>query len=85
MVILTLIPLLVISPITDEESKDLIINRINEELESSSKNQHTDITVTIGVSEYPHDARSLDALLDIADQNMYKHKFQKRNNTEIIG
>jgi diguanylate cyclase (GGDEF)-like protein len=68
---------LIIAPFTDENSKDILINRINKELKKSSEELNLDISVSIGTSEYPYDAKTLDVLLNIADQNMYKLKSQK--------
>jgi diguanylate cyclase (GGDEF)-like protein len=69
---------LIIAPFTDEKGKDKMIKRINKELKKSSEQLNIDISVTIGTSEYPYDAKTLDALLNTADQNMYKLKSQKR-------
>jgi diguanylate cyclase (GGDEF)-like protein len=68
---------LIIAPFTDEKGKEIIINRINKELKKSSEELNIDISVSIGTSEYPSDAKTLDVLLNIADQNMYKLKSQK--------
>jgi diguanylate cyclase (GGDEF)-like protein len=69
---------LIIAPFIDEKGKDIMIKRINKELNKSSEELNIEISVSIGTSEYPHDANSLDVLLNIADQNMYKQKSQKR-------
>jgi diguanylate cyclase (GGDEF)-like protein len=71
---------LIIAPFTDEEGKDIMIKQINKELMKSSEELNINISVSIGTSEYPNDAKTLDVLLDIADQNMYKLKSQKKNN-----
>lgn len=68
---------LIIAPFNDEKNKDMIINRVNKELKKSSEELNINISVSIGTSEYPNDARKLDTLLNIADHNMYKVKFQK--------
>jgi diguanylate cyclase (GGDEF)-like protein len=68
---------LIIAPFNNEKNKDMIINRINKELKKSSEELNIDIFVSIGTSEYPNDARALDTLLNIADDNMYKVKSQK--------
>ena len=65
---------IIIAPFTDEKSKDLMINQINNELRKSSEELHIDISVSIGTSVYPDDSKTLDGLLKIADQNMYKQK-----------
>jgi diguanylate cyclase (GGDEF)-like protein len=71
---------LIIAPFIDEKGTDIIIKRINKELKKSSEELNIDISVSIGTSEYPKDAKTLDVLLNIADQNMYKLKSQKKNN-----
>jgi diguanylate cyclase (GGDEF)-like protein len=71
---------LIIAPFTDEKGRNIIIKRINKELKKSSEELNIDISVSIGTSEYPYDAKTLDVLLDIADKNMYKLKSQKKNN-----
>jgi diguanylate cyclase (GGDEF)-like protein len=70
---------LIISPFTDEKDKEIINKRIHKELKKSFEELKIDITVSIGTSEYPKDAKTLDVLLNIADQNMYKIKSQKKH------
>ena len=69
---------IIISPFADEKRKDIIINQINKELRKSSEELNIDISVSIGTSRYPHDAKTLDGLLNMADQNMYKEKSEKK-------
>ena len=64
---------------TDEKGKDIIINQINKELRKLSEELNIDISVSIGTSVYPDDAKTLDGLLRIADQNMYKQKSVIKN------
>jgi diguanylate cyclase (GGDEF)-like protein len=71
---------LIISPSIDGMGKDLLIKRIHEDLKNSIEKINLEISVSIGTSEYPSDAKTLDVLLDIADQQMYKLKSQKKNN-----
>jgi diguanylate cyclase (GGDEF)-like protein len=71
---------LIIAPFIDEKGKDGMIKQLNKELKKASEELHIDIAVSIGTSEYPRDAKTLDVLIDIADQNMYKQKHQKKNN-----
>lgn len=68
---------LIIAPFSDISNKEMIINRVNKELRKSSEELNIDIFVSIGTSEYPTDARTLDTLLNTADHNMYKVKSQK--------
>jgi diguanylate cyclase (GGDEF)-like protein len=70
---------LIISTFTDEKRKDIMIKRINKELKKSSEELKINISVSIGTSEYPNDAKTLDVLLNMADQNMYKLKSQKNH------
>ncbi|MRH42073.1 diguanylate cyclase [Aquibacillus halophilus] len=65
---------IIISPFTDEKGKDIIIKQINEELRGLSEKLNIDISVSIGTSVYPNDAKTLDSLLNIADHSMYKKK-----------
>lgn len=70
---------IIIAPFTEEKGKDIIINQINKELRKSSEELNLDISVSIGTSVYPNDANTLDGLLNIADQNMYKQKSVTKN------
>ncbi len=65
---------IILAPFTDENSKDKMIHEINNELRRSSQKLGIELTVSIGTSVYPNDAKTLDGLLRIADQNMYKQK-----------
>ena len=65
---------IIMTPFTEEKSRDQIMNRINNELIKISEELNLDITVSIGTSVYPNDAKTLDGLLHIADQKMYKQK-----------
>jgi diguanylate cyclase (GGDEF)-like protein len=73
---------LIISPFTDEKDKEIINKRIHKELKKLSDELNIDISVSIGTSEYPNDAKTLDVLLNIADQNMYKLKSQKKHDNK---
>ncbi len=69
---------IIIAPFTDKKLKDIISKKINKELRKLSEELNIDVSVSIGTSEYPNDAKTLDGLLHIADQNMYKQKSLKR-------
>lgn len=69
---------IIIAPFSDEKGEDTIIKQINKELRKSSEELKLDISVSIGTSVYPNDAKTLDGLLNIADQNMYKQKSLKK-------
>ena len=70
---------IIMAPFTDEKGKDIMINQINKELRKLSEELSIDISVSIGTSVYPDDAKTLDGLLRIADQNMYKQKSVIKN------
>jgi diguanylate cyclase (GGDEF)-like protein len=65
---------LIISPYSDEKSKDVIIQQINHALMRLSEEINMDVSVSIGTSVYPNDAKTLDALLNTADHEMYEMK-----------
>lgn len=65
---------IIIAPFADEKGKDKLINQINNELKKSPEELNIEISVSIGTSVYPNDAKTLDGLLHFADQNMYKQK-----------
>ena len=73
---------IILAPYTDEKGKDLMINQINNELRKSSDVLHIDLSVSIGTSVYPDDSKTLDGLLKIADQEMYKQKSIFKNKTK---
>ncbi len=70
---------IIIAPFKDEKGKEIMITQINTQLKKSFDELNIDISVSIGTSVYPNDAKTLDGLLKIADQNMYKQKSQKLN------
>ena len=70
---------IIIAPFTDEKGKDIMINQINKKLKKSSEELNIDLSVSIGTSVYPNDAKTLDGLLNIADQNMYEQKSVKKH------
>ena len=71
---------IIIAPFIEEKGRDRIMNEINNELIKLSEELNLDITVSIGTSVYPNDAKTLDGLLHIADQKMYKQKPLKDTN-----
>jgi diguanylate cyclase (GGDEF)-like protein len=68
---------LIISPSSGEESKDIIIQQINLAMKKLSEEINNAVSVSIGASVYPDDARTLDALLHISDSRMYRMKYEK--------
>jgi diguanylate cyclase (GGDEF)-like protein len=71
---------IIITPLIEKNGMDRIINHINNELRKLSEELNIDISVSVGTSVYPNDAKTLDGLLKIADQNMYKQKSLKDTN-----
>ena len=71
---------IIMTPFIEEKGRDRIMNEINKELIKLSEELNMNISVSIGTSEYPNDAKTLDGLLHIADQNMYKQKSLKEIN-----
>lgn len=65
---------LIISPFSDEKSGDVIIKHIKNALKKLSEEINIDVSVSIGTSVYPNDAKTWDALLNIADRGMYEMK-----------
>lgn len=65
---------LIISPYSDEEIGDVMIKKVKNALKNLSEEINMDVSVTIGTSMYPDDAKTLDALLHTADREMYGMK-----------
>jgi diguanylate cyclase (GGDEF)-like protein len=68
---------LIIAPFCDDTYTSTILHRINKELKESFTELNIDISVSIGFSEYPDCAKTIDDLFNIADVNIYKMKSQK--------
>ena len=71
---------IIMTPFIEEKGRDQIMNQINNELIKISEELNMDFSVSIGTAVYPNDAKTLDGLLHIADQNMYKQKSLKEIN-----
>ena len=71
---------IIMTPFIEEKGRDRIMNEINNELIKLSEELNMNISVSIGTSVYPNDAKTLDGLLHIADQHMYKQKHLKDTN-----
>ena len=71
---------IIMTPFIEEKGRDQIMNQINNELIKISEELNMDFSVSIGTAVYPNDAKTLDGLLNIADQNMYKQKSLKEIN-----
>ncbi|WP_162463328.1 GGDEF domain-containing protein [Paenibacillus psychroresistens] len=65
---------LTFSAFSDDESKENMINKINNELETTFQDLRITVSVTIGLAVYPDEAITLDDLIHVADQNMYSYK-----------
>ena len=71
---------IIMTSFIEEKGRDQIMNQINNELIKISEELNMDFSVSIGTAVYPNDAKTLDGLLNIADQNMYKEKSLKEIN-----
>jgi diguanylate cyclase (GGDEF)-like protein len=69
---------LVIMPFSDGTCLDLLVERINNHLEQISQTLNVAISISIGQSVYPDDAKSLGDLVRYADRLMYEEKYAKR-------
>jgi diguanylate cyclase (GGDEF)-like protein len=65
---------LIISPCSDEKIGVVIIKKIKKALQELSKEINMDVSVAVGTSVYPSDAKTLEALLHTADREMYEMK-----------
>jgi diguanylate cyclase (GGDEF)-like protein len=68
---------LILSPFSDDRSKEKMISLIQNELKLSSQEFNIAISVSIGTATYPNEAQTLDDLLHSADQDMYNLKSDK--------
>lgn len=59
---------------SDKKMTDMIFKQIKNALRKLSAENNIDVSVSIGVSVYPNDAKTLEALLNIADRKMYENK-----------
>ncbi|RKP51518.1 GGDEF domain-containing protein [Cohnella endophytica] len=67
---------LIVSPYSDEKIREVIIHKVKNALKKLSEEINMDVSVAIGTSVYPNDAKTLDALLHTADRRMYEMKSQ---------
>lgn len=75
---------LILSPFSNDYSNAMRIHRIHNELKLASQEFNIAISVSIGSAVYPNDAQTIDDLIHIADQDMYKLKSQKNEYTGIL-
>jgi len=69
---------LVISPYSNENTSGAIIRQIKYALRELSEDININISVSIGASEYPTDAKTLETLIHTSDRNMYENKSRKK-------
>jgi diguanylate cyclase (GGDEF)-like protein len=74
---------IVLLPNTDKKTASIIAERIRKEISREPfyafGNKKFSITVTLGVANYPNDAKSRDELIGKADRAMYEGKLTGRN------
>lgn len=66
----------------DKESSRRIAEKIREKVEKEAfylRREKTHATVSMGISIFPHDAKTSEDLLKVADQNLYRAKREGRN------
>lgn len=68
---------LIVAPDMDINDSFTFFNRIENQIQEVSMILNLEITLSIGVSNYPDDAINIDELIRIADKNMYLAKFKK--------
>ena len=68
---------IIIAPHTNIVEISLIVDEIEDKLQALSKKMKISISFTVGFATYPTDARNIDDLISIADQNMYVLKKKK--------
>jgi len=68
---------LIIAPYSDRKDIKDIVNRFEKELQVLSKKLQIDIFVSSGFATYPSDAKKIDDLIHIADNNMYARKIKR--------
>lgn len=73
---------LIIAPCANGENINIMIKRLEEELQKLSKKLQMHISVASGYATYPRDAQNIDDLIQFADRNMYLHK-QKNRESEL--
>lgn len=69
---------LVIGHYKGEEGLRTMLRRIETELQAMTNPAGIDVQVSIGSSLYPQQGQRLDQLIKLADESMYKTKYEKR-------
>jgi len=65
---------LLIAPYADKAAIKVIMSRFENELQTLSNKLQMDISATCGYVIYPDDAKTIDALISMADTKMYERK-----------
>ena len=79
---------LIILPHTDMQMAYKLARRIHSDIlkHSFDTENHIDVTVSIGISQYPHpNIQNKDDLIRLADEAMYEAKLRGRNRISAIG
>lgn len=61
-----------------------IANRVREEIEKAEFENNIKCTISIGIARYPQDAKSLEELIELADQALYFSKRKGKNKLYLI-
>jgi diguanylate cyclase (GGDEF)-like protein len=67
---------------TDEIYPVVLLERIEKDLEQLSKKLRRNISVSVGKAVYPDEAKDLDSLIRIADNNMYISKREMKKSEQ---
>lgn len=74
---------MILLPQTSLEGAHIIAERLRTAVENNAFNSRlqrlTDVTVSIGISQFGRDGDTIEAILDLADQRLYHAKHQGRN------
>lgn len=70
--------LIIVSCLKEQSSLTIIQQRIDNALKELSRRTKINITVSMGIAIFPDDAQTIDGLIKIADDNMYKVKLRKK-------
>ena len=78
----------ILMPHTDKDSAFVVAERIRNNVKASLKNKwetfpRPGITVSIGISFFPHDGKNIDELMESADTALYKAKSTGKDKTVV--
>ena len=74
---------LIIAPYSDDKSILKMVDRLNNDLQKLSQKLQLDISFSYGYAVYPRDAQSMEELVRIADERMYKEKGTQYPNHQV--